>query len=238
LVAGAARRAGRPGGRVSPSRSGGRSLAGPLSHAGSESLTGRMEQKALNTVKDLFDIAQALATVIAIGVGGAWSYLLFVRTRQKYPRAKLEHKITHRNIPDGKILLHVGVTISNEGDVLLSLISTQTRIQKVLPVADHILDSIKKGEDPVEEGKTEIEWPLIGSSRKSEWEEGQREIEPGESDELIYDFIIDSGIQTVEVYTYVKNASKKQREIGWPLTTIYDIRASSRESKLPFTYYR
>jgi hypothetical protein len=177
----------------------------------------------LSTVKDLAAIAQAVATVAAIIVGGVWSYMLFVRTRQRYPRAKIDHYITHRIMSGSNVLVHVGVTISNKGDVLLSLISAQTRIQQVLPVNAEIMDSISEGRDPVPKGEREIEWPLIGSSRKSTWEPGKREIEPGESETIYYDFIIESGIQAIEVYSYFGNASKPERAIGWNLTTLYDI---------------
>ena len=32
-------------------------------------------------------------TIIAIGVGGLWAYYLFIQNRQKYPRAKVKHKL-------------------------------------------------------------------------------------------------------------------------------------------------
>lgn len=149
--------------------------------------------------------------------------MLFVRTRQRYPRAKIEHYITHRIISSSNVLVHVGVNISNTGDVLLSLISAQTRIQQVLPVKAEIMDAISEGRDPVPKGQREIEWPLIGSSRRSTWEPGKWEIEPGESETIYYDFIIESGIEALEVYSYFGNASKPKREIGWNLTTLYDI---------------
>jgi len=197
------------------------------SHDGKGTPARRIGSVDLSNLKDITEIARSFATVAAILVGGLWSYMLFVRTRQRYPRAKIKHEITHRALSDDKGLLHIAVNISNSGDVLLSVVSAQTRIQQVLPTPPEILDSVNQGLDPVQKGKTEIEWPLIGTTRKSHWAKGKREIEPGESDELHYDFVLDSRIQTVEVYTYVKNATKRGREIGWSLTTLYDLPSAS-----------
>jgi len=200
---------------------------GAQSHGGKGTPARRIGSVDLSNLKDITEIVRSFATVAAILVGGVWSYMLFVRTRQRYPRAKIKHEITHRVLSDDKALLHIAVNINNSGDVLLSVVSAQTRIQQVLPTPPEILDSVNQGLDPVQKGKTEIEWPLIGTTRKSHWAKGKREIEPGESDELHYDFVLDSRIQTVEVYTYVKNATKRGREIGWSLTTLYDLPSAS-----------
>lgn len=105
-----------------------------------------------------------LATITAIVVGGIWAYLLFVRRRQKYPRAALTHHIVHRRIshdelPDDKVLLRVGLVIENPGEVLLSLISGETRVQQIEPWPEWFLEKVKNGEDPVEKEQTEVNWP-------------------------------------------------------------------------------
>jgi len=172
----------------------------------------------LSTVKEIADIVQAFFTVAAIIGGGIWFY----RRRQRYPRADVTHAITHKALPNGKFLLHVAVTISNKGEVLLSLISGVTRIQQMLPLPASVLDTINKGLDPVKKGQTEVEWPLIGE-RKPKWGEGKIEIEPGESDHIDIDYILEGSVKSVEVYSYFKNASKRGKEIGWQLTTVYDL---------------
>ena len=186
----------------------------------------------ISKLKDITDIIAAIATVVAILVGGFWSYTLFVRKRQKYPRANITHRVTPRPMTNSQLLLNVAVTISNPGEVLLSLVSGEIRIQQILPPPSELLNSINQGHDPVEEGQTEVQWPLI-ASRKSKWEKGKLEIEPGESDQLQYDFILDAKVQTIQVYSYLRNAKKRRREIGWGLTTIYDLQSSSQESGRP-----
>ena len=73
------------------------------------------------------------------------------------------------------------------------------------------------------------EWPLIGAQN---WifEKGQGEIEPQETDVLESDFIVDNKVLVVRVYTYVKNP-KKERNIGWPCTSFYNLDATQSKSK-------
>lgn len=178
--------------------------------------------------KEIVEIIQAITTVIAIIVGGGSSYWLFVRNRQKYPRASVAHHIAHKRIGDDRLLLHVGVTAINEGDVLLELVSLETRVQQVLPLSGEILAAIAKGQRPVPEGQTEMPWPQI-DSQKLVLEKGDEwEVEPGESQDIHHDFILDGDIEVVEVYTYLMNETKRKRELAWDLTSLYDLTEENR----------
>jgi hypothetical protein len=179
------------------------------------------------SIRNLTDIIQAVLTSLAILVGGSWSYLLFVRRRQRYPRANLKHEITHRTIGDGFVLLRVTATVTNNGEVLLSLACAETRVQQVVPAPADLLGAAKKGKDPLAEGETEVEWPIL-FSRQSKWDKDEFQIEPGESDQILYDFVLKDDVTAVEVYTYLKNEEVKKREIGWNMTTIYDLAPPSQ----------
>ncbi len=52
------------------------------------------------------------------------------------------------------------------------------------------------------------------------------EIEPGESEQLHYDFLVDKAIKTVLVYSYFQNIQKNRR-LGWSLTTTNDFTSLS-----------
>ncbi|MCK4225153.1 MAG: hypothetical protein KAX39_08220, partial [candidate division Zixibacteria bacterium] len=177
----------------------------------------------MNFVKDIGEALQPIAIVIALILGGAWSYMLFIKNRQKFPRANITHKISHKPISNNKVLLNVAAEISNTGDVLLSLLAGTTRVQQVLPLLPEMLNTINEGKDPVSEETTEIEWPLIKEKEKN-WKKREFEIEPGEKDQIMYDFIIDYDIETVVVYSHFKNVKKGSRNIGWELTTVYDLK--------------
>jgi len=177
------------------------------------------------SLKELATIVQSIVTTIAIIVGGIWTWILFVKKRHGYPRARLEHRILKKPLPDGKTLLNVQLIISNIGDVLLSIVSTSTRVQQMLPIIMDIKKCIDEGKDPVSEGNTECEWPLL-SERLGKISKGEFIVEPGETETICYDFIIDADVQTIAVYSHLENLKEnhKNHEIGWNLTTVYDIK--------------
>lgn len=178
-------------------------------------------------IKDVADIAQSIVTILAILVSGIWGYWLFVQNRQRYPRARLTHAIAHRAIAEDKVLLHVTVTVHNIGNILLSLVNAETRVQQMFPPPPELLDSIGQGIDPVPGEKTEIEyWPLLDAHETS-FEKGSCEIEPGESQDIHHDFVLDANTQTIVVYSYFKNETKRHREIGWDITTLYELKGDA-----------
>ena len=111
-------------------------------------------------IKECLEIAQIVVTVLAIIVGALWSYWLFVRNRQRYPRAVLRHDVTCKPIRDGRTYLRVDVSVENLGSILISLTSMETRIQQVFSLCGSIRDSLARGEDPVPKKDTEIQWPI------------------------------------------------------------------------------
>ncbi len=176
----------------------------------------------ISQFKEMANIIQAYITSGAIIFGIIWSYVLFIKNRQKYPRANIVHQVTHKHIENDKLLLHVGVTISNVGNVLISLDSMETRIQQVFPFTDEVLEAINKGQNPLSKGKTEVAWPLI-DSQKLDLKSVEGEVEPGESQDFHQYFTFDAEIETIEVYTDLINEAKRARKISWCLTTLYKI---------------
>jgi len=179
-------------------------------------------EQIANIIQALATVVQAFATLAALALGGAWTVWLYVNRRERYPRASIEHLVTHKPLGGGKSLLHVGVRLCNLGEALMSVERSETRIQRVLPVPTEVADSIKRGLDPVQEGETEVEWPLIGSHDKV-YGKGECEIEPDESQDFNHDFIVETDIQTVVIYSYVMNEEKPDRLLAWNLTTLYDL---------------
>ena len=171
---------------------------------------------------EIIDLISSSILAIAVVVSGVWGYWLFVQNRQRYPRASIKHSITHVPLAEGKLLLHVTETVRNEGSILLSLKCIETRIQRVDPPPDTLLQSIAEGKPLLAEGKTEYLWPLIGLHERT-WEKGQCEIEPDESQDIHHDFLIDADVRVIEVYSYMKNHVKRKREIGWNLTTFHEL---------------
>lgn len=97
------------------------------------------------------------------------------------------------------------------------------RIQQMEPWPMEALKPVYLKKERTEEQESEIQWTLLGEIDLSG--KGQRcEIEPGEKEEFDFDFVIDSEIKSVVIYSYLKNRKKGLKEIGWNKTTIYDIK--------------
>ncbi len=177
---------------------------------------------SLDQLVNLITIIQRTLTTLAIIIGGFWSYLLFIRKRQKYPRANLSHTSISKQLTKEKILLHVSIQIFNPGEVLLSLRKGEVWIQQILPPTPELLTYIEQGNDPVMERETEIKWHLL-CERSSTWKKNRLEIEPGETHSLNYDFIIDSRITCIEIHSRYWNIMKAKRDFVWSLVTIHDL---------------
>ena len=178
--------------------------------------------KLVSSVREFFEVVESIVTSGALIAAGIWSYLLFVKRRQRFPRAKISHEVICRPAFGDKWLIHVVVTIDNIGEVLLELEEGFVRVYQMLPVPKSLADVVEAGDDPVSKGEAEIDWTDLGT-REFYWQEAEQEIEPGENDWIHSDFAIVSEIETVQVYSYFKNKSKKGREIGWNYTTILDL---------------
>jgi hypothetical protein len=176
----------------------------------------------MDTWKDISDIIQKLVTSIGIIVGGRWTYFLFVRQRLGLPKLKMDLLVNEVLLPESTKLVHVELKILNVGSVLLAPRFAELRLRQVVPIPDDLLPLIKKGYDPIEKGKTQIEWPLI-AGREWKWERKEFEIEPGEGDSMHADFVIPDKVKTCEFYCYIANSDKKGQGIGWPLTSIYNF---------------
>ncbi|HEM62152.1 MAG TPA: hypothetical protein ENO24_07660 [Chloroflexi bacterium] len=177
---------------------------------------------SLAQCEQIASIARDVATAAALIFGAVWSYKLFIQHRQQYPRASLQHTIKHWRIGQGKTLLHVDVIVSNVGDVLISLEEGRTTVEQVLPLPAHMAGRLEAGQDLLEEGEYEVPWEVIGEA-KYHWQTGGCEIEPSETQGIENDFILDESVSTVQVYTYLRNETKRPRKLTWDLTTLYDI---------------
>ncbi len=156
--------------------------------------------------------------------------MLFVSQRQRFPTATVAHILHRERLDTGQTWLHVQVEIGNTGKVLLELRSARTRLQWADLDSGSLAEGIRRGEDPVADGEHEIPWPVI-ASREWSFNAGMAEVEPGEKECLDCDFVVPSGVDAVVLYTYVANASKKGRELGWSQTRILNFREEEEEDE-------
>jgi hypothetical protein len=178
----------------------------------------------LSFTKDIVEIVSSCITALASLVGGWW----FLKTREGQVAADMSHTATHRPIDEHTVLLRVGVTITNRGKVLLRLVSGYVWLQQILPVSMEVRERIEQDpENPMDQDQTEIDWPLIGERKLPVQSDNKkyRELEPGEAETRYFDFVLSSAIETVAIYSYFKNVTRKEREFGWEHTSLYDLTA-------------
>jgi hypothetical protein len=184
-------------------------------------------QSKITFWKDLSATVQSFVTVIAI-LGGVFLYL---KRRQRFPRARITHQLTDKLLSDNKIVLRAVITVVNQGEVLLSLESGFIGVQQVVPCPQSLLDSIRTNNVFLKEKKTEAEWKLLTHTDFID----KRQIEPGEEEEFYFDFLLDAQIKTVIVYSYFKNKKIRRKELGWNKTTIYDLSTHCQQAALSQT---
>jgi hypothetical protein len=150
---------------------------------------------------------QAVATIIAILAGGYWTYMLFIEQRQLFAHLKTEHHLTHVSLPGSRILLMVDVIHSNVGGVKVTLTSGDVKIYSLDPPDLNVKDESSA-------------WNL--QAEKTEIPGGDLLIEPGESDQIHYEFIL-SDDAPLRIYTYYKNPTTPGNS-GWVTWSLYDPR--------------
>lgn len=173
-------------------------------------------------LKSLFDVLDIPIKWIALAVGAVWTYNLFIKKRSKLPKAILQISARSWALSESSRLVRVTVVAQNRGDVLLNLHSCRVWIQQVRPLVPQLAELLEQTGTVASDGKREAEWPLVAENEVT-WPQGSCEIEPGESQQLDFDLVLASPLDTVIVYAYVRNESKPEREIGWDAQTVLDV---------------
>jgi len=173
--------------------------------------------------KDVTGALQSVATVVALIVGGYWTYRKFVKNREDQPRANIEHSASHRMLPNNQYLLVLDVFIENVGEVAICLDRSQTWLQQIVPLPCDVRCRIENGQDAVPEGQSEALWALLGTVHENKYTKDNCIIDAHERDQFRHNFIFDSDVQTIQIYTYLQSASGS---LGWKLKTTYDFSRS------------
>jgi hypothetical protein len=177
----------------------------------------------LETWTGISEIFSNAITGAALIVGAIWAYWRFVRERTRWPRAEIDIRFTQRSLGEGTVLLNVKVKVKNEGRGLMELTKLRLDLHRVLRLGEEMRRKIECGTQ-FEADSVEANWPLIGQ-QVCDWEDGTAELEPGETDEIGFDFFLNSETETIFLYVYLDNVAKKRgnRALGWAVTELYDI---------------
>jgi hypothetical protein len=169
--------------------------------------------------KDAFASLESAFKIIGIILAGIWTYLLFVRSREKFPRADLKHRIEFWDISEQERLIRVVLVIKNESDVLLRLFEGETWIQQMKPWPIEAIEKFKELNRKSDKVSAEVGWLLISEKNHNQ----EREIEPKESDEVSMDFIIDKSYEQILIYSFFENSHKPGRHLAWSTSAVIDF---------------
>jgi hypothetical protein len=185
--------------------------------------------------KERIEMVKNIVTIVAFLVGGYWTYTNFILERRAYPHASIEQKISHIPLSDQINLMRIEIGLTNTGNAILVSRRQLIRIQQILPMVP-----CKEGEPcatkQVNTALREAErkddrfiWPLV--AERKILVESPREIEPGEKDQIDFEFAVPSDIKVVRVYAYFQNDTKTKLykdEIGWKTSIYYDFRKKGK----------
>lgn len=180
-------------------------------------------------LKESIDITKGIITILAIIIGGFWTYNIYVKERRHFPHANIEQTVEHISLSEKINLLHVTITLMNDGASRLFLKKGFVRIQQILPEPDC------NGNQPCVPSQNQIEVSLKGNQRKQDrfsWPLIQErnktfeiplDIEPGEKDIIGFEFALSSSVKAIRVYSYFRNEAKSKpgSEIGWKTYQFY-----------------
>ena len=171
--------------------------------------------------KSVVGLAESFAKIAALAVGGSWTYLLFVKKRTAFPRAEVAHTCAAYPIDGQRSVLRVTLTVKNKSDVLLQITSGRVVVQQIAPFIDAAND-LSLGFAGTDD-TFEYAWPPIGDRSFEYSSDRFLEVEPGESEALDFDVFVANDVRVVQVYSYLKNVRKKDRELGWNCTSIHRL---------------
>ena len=167
---------------------------------------------------------QSAVTVVAIVSGAAFALFKLQAFRAFEPHLTISQEVSHRTVGDRYIHIVVTCTLHNSSRVRVHLREGLFRLQQVRPLPDHEIERLYT-EVFVDYAARHLQWPTLEDATRV-WGKNDASVEPGESHQETFEFIIDSVVRSVLVYTYIYNAKANQdpsAPMGWTTTTVHDI---------------
>lgn len=185
--------------------------------------------------KTIVEALQSFVETMAIIVAGVWAYERFIKGRADHPYPKIQHRIEHFELGKGIVYLSVFVTLTNEGKTKLDLRDGKVHIRQVSPMPGRIKDlfekSVKDGKSiEVRNGKIpglfidsgqRIGWDTLGARDWGRTTKRKPIIEPGQTKEFQFDFLIEENINVIAIISYINE------DAGWGLATLYSLKDSN-----------
>ena len=187
---------------------------------------------AIVSRKDLLEALQAIATIVAIAVGGIWTYALTRQYRETVPKLDITQSASSWLLRDGTTLLRIDSILTNSGKVRIEGIDGRMIVLRMLPETDEQAQNFAAGNlwfsckddsgkalpDCVEEQGLN----LPSESKKTfEIKHPSDSLEPGESLPYWRYLHFPTDVATIEVYTIITKPNAKE---DWIFDSTFDLK--------------
>ncbi|MFL9898017.1 hypothetical protein PQR71_07590 [Paraburkholderia fungorum] len=169
--------------------------------------------------KVLVDYLQAIATIIALCLGGWWFL------NQKLMEGKLNEEIhlDTRLVTPRAAVVAVRVKLTNAGVVPVKCHYVHVTLSQVVPPKEETLEHLgaRLASATQRTDVSDMLWPKIAEAKSND----EILLNPGESDEYDFDLVIPSDVKTVQVLTNV--ARDITSDLSWSQKQLYDVKQVS-----------
>jgi hypothetical protein len=189
----------------------------------------------LKANKDALEALQALATIVALLVGGIWTYVLTSQYRETAPKLTIKQSVSSWKLKDESTLLRVDSILTNAGRVRIEGISGTMIVLRLLPETDEQVTNLAKNKfyfDCEKDGGgdkncvPEQGLNLPASSKHSfEITDKYGNLEPGESLPYWRYLRFPNDVAAVEVYTYITKPGARSDD--WVFDSVFDLKTQT-----------
>jgi hypothetical protein len=174
--------------------------------------------------KDVASIAQSVANVVAIIVGGILAWHRWGREAPQAARGGLAHRLSWFDVSPTHRLVHVALEIRNTGTRTLRPAEAYSLIQQLAPLGAAFERRLADEDAPIAVTGTEYEWPVI--ARKTYDDITDVRIDSTETETVHSEFLIPRWITGIVVYSLV-SMDPDDPDVGWDITTLQDLQSQT-----------
>ena len=172
--------------------------------------------------KDLVEIIQLFIVASAIVTGGFFALYKLQIFRDFEPHLTVSQEVSHRYVGDSYVHVETTATLHNSSRVKIEIREGLFRLQQIAPTSDEEVVELYAQVFMDEESK-HLQWPTLEEVDRN-WAANELIVEPGESHQETYEFIVSKDATSIMVYAYFHNSRfPKSPAEGWGATTVHDI---------------
>ena len=174
------------------------------------------------SAKDLVEIIQLCVVASAILIGGFFALYKLQIFRDLEPHLTVSQKVSHRVVGNEYIHVEMTATLHNSSRVKIEVREGLFRLQQIAPLSDEEIVELY-AQVFIDEESKHLQWPTLEEVDRN-WAANELIVEPGESHQETYEFIVSREVTSVMVYAYFYNSRyPKSPSEGWGATTVHDI---------------